>query len=64
MPQSNVPFWRAKIEGNARRDRRVNTRLRREGWTVIRIWECQVNKNRTIVRIAKTIEKKKKVAES
>ena len=37
-----APFWRAKIEANRRRDRRTFSRLRREGWRVVRVWEHQV----------------------
>jgi len=39
MPASNVPFWKAKIERNVKRDREVNRRLRSAGWKVIRVWE-------------------------
>lgn len=35
-------YWRAKIERNRRRDRRNFERLRREGWTVVRLWEHAV----------------------
>jgi DNA mismatch endonuclease (patch repair protein) len=38
-PRSNAAFWRAKIERNRRRDRRVARALRRAGWSVMRIWE-------------------------
>ncbi|MGP8239585.1 MAG: DNA mismatch endonuclease Vsr [Limisphaerales bacterium] len=32
-------FWRGKIERNRKRDNEVTRKLRREGWTVIRLWE-------------------------
>lgn len=38
-------YWLPKIQENIRRDRRVNQRLRRLGWTVIRIWDHEVKKN-------------------
>lgn len=38
-------FWRDKIETNIRRDRRVNRRLKKEGWKVLRIWESDMKKN-------------------
>jgi DNA mismatch endonuclease (patch repair protein) len=40
LPRSNAAFWRDKIEANQRRDKRVTTRLRRAGWTVVRVKEC------------------------
>jgi DNA mismatch endonuclease (patch repair protein) len=44
LPKQNRLFWRAKIEGNRRRDRSVNGRLKKLGWKVIRIRECQLRK--------------------
>ena len=37
-------FWRNKIEGNMRRDLRVARKLRREGWSVQRFWEHDIEK--------------------
>lgn len=42
MPKSNMDFWARKIERNKRRDMLVNGELRANGWTVYRIWECQL----------------------
>jgi DNA mismatch endonuclease, patch repair protein len=39
VPQANSGYWTAKLERNRERDLRVNGRLKREGWLVIRIWE-------------------------
>lgn len=44
LPKQNRAFWKAKIEGNRKRDRLVNGRLRRLGWKVIRIRECQLRR--------------------
>jgi DNA mismatch endonuclease (patch repair protein) len=38
-------FWRDKIENNMRRDRRYNRKLRRDGWSVLRLWEHDIEKN-------------------
>ena len=38
-------YWRDKIEGNMERDRKVSRKLRREGWSVLRIWEHDIKKN-------------------
>jgi DNA mismatch endonuclease, patch repair protein len=50
-PRSNVSFWVNKIETNKRRDRRVATELRRQGWSVYRVYECAVQAKRTLNRI-------------
>lgn len=51
-----APYWRDKIAGNMTRDRRHMVRLRREGWTVLRIWEHDVKKN--FARCIERIEQK------
>lgn len=42
MPKSRVAFWRAKLEGNRRRDEDVAGRLKALGWRVLVVWECQM----------------------
>ena len=44
-PAHRAAWWRRKIEGNKTRDRLVNRALRRAGWHVIRIWECDLAKH-------------------
>lgn len=41
-PQSSKGYWRAKVRRNRRRDRAVTRQLQRDGWTVVRVWECQL----------------------
>lgn len=42
LPATNVAFWREKIEGNKKRDLRVRRQLRRLGWSVLIIWQCEL----------------------
>lgn len=42
-PKSNQKFWDAKVANNRKRDRLVSRELSREGWTVIRIWQHQLD---------------------
>ena len=56
LPKQNRAFWKAKIEGNRRRDRSVNGRLRRMGWKVIRIRECRLKyADRVLARIRQLV---------
>jgi DNA mismatch endonuclease (patch repair protein) len=41
-PATNSAFWLEKRSGNAARDRRNVRALRRAGWRVLTIWECQI----------------------
>lgn len=40
VPKTNTQFWQTKRQGNVDRDRRNLRKLRREGWTVLVLWEC------------------------
>ena len=48
--KSRKLFWQRKLEGNARRDQRVCAKLRRMGWKVSIIWECETKKLGTLER--------------
>ena len=41
-PKTNRKYWKDKIKQNMKRDMIVNERLAKDGWMVIRIWECQL----------------------
>jgi DNA mismatch endonuclease (patch repair protein) len=42
-PATNAAFWRAKRAKNRERDRRTLTKVRRAGWRVLVVWECQTS---------------------
>jgi DNA mismatch endonuclease, patch repair protein len=44
-PKTNKSYWISKIEGNIKRDKRNYAKLRKIGWRVITLWECQTKKN-------------------
>lgn len=44
LPKSRTDFWASKRAANQSRDRRTVAKLRRDGWRVIIIWECQTKK--------------------
>jgi DNA mismatch endonuclease (patch repair protein) len=41
VPATNAEFWQAKRSGNSARDRRNTRQLRKLGWNVLTIWECE-----------------------
>jgi G:T-mismatch repair DNA endonuclease (very short patch repair protein) len=43
LPTTNHEFWRAKIEGNIARDRRVSADLEDIGWSVLVVWQCELS---------------------
>ena len=41
LPSTNRDFWRKKVEGNMRRDRRQLRELRKVGWRPLVVWTCR-----------------------
>ena len=53
-PKSNVEYWSVKFERNVERDQENLRALRRDGWRVYTVWECQLKKDkidRTMARL-------------
>ncbi|MFO0858512.1 MAG: very short patch repair endonuclease [Phycisphaerales bacterium] len=50
-PRTRAAFWRKKFERNIARDRRVRADLRRQGWRVLVVWECQLRDSERIARL-------------
>lgn len=44
IPGTRSQFWEAKFVANKARDTRNMRRLRREGWRVLKVWECELAK--------------------
>lgn len=49
IPKHNRDFWVDKFEKNIERDERNYDLLKKEGWDVIIIWECEVKNNLKVV---------------
>ena len=43
-PADNAEYWAKKRERNIERDKEITARFEKRGWTVIRIWECELTK--------------------
>lgn len=44
-PGKLSPWWDAKIRRNRERDKEVNRALRADGWTVVRLWDFELESN-------------------
>jgi len=42
QPATNADFWKKKRESNRQRDAAVRWALRKEGWRVLTVWECEI----------------------
>lgn len=57
VPATNSRFWKAKRVSNAERDRRNLRVLKRGGWRVMVVWECETkNAEKLAKRVRKFLE--------
>jgi len=54
-PINNAEFWAKKIARNIERDKEVNEYLENNGWTVLRFWSEEIQKN--LDEVVATIER-------
>ncbi|MFY7925950.1 MAG: very short patch repair endonuclease [Aquidulcibacter sp.] len=48
VPATRRSFWQSKLSGNVSRDRRAVSALKRAGWRVSVIWECQTQRTNVL----------------
>src|ERR1035437_4768917 len=53
-PKQNAAFWDKKLTGNVERDRVSLRELRKLGWKVLTVWECQTENPRKLSLKLKT----------
>ena len=54
-PRTRAAFWAAKFSRNQARDREVGRTLRKAGWKVLRVWECDLARMANWPRVARRI---------
>jgi len=52
LPRTRQDFWLPKLEANRERDRRTLSALRRQGWKVAIVWECEL---KNLARVLKRL---------
>ena len=62
MPKSNTDYWKPKLEGNVKRDKKNIKELKSMDFNVFVIWECQLKNTEQLDVIIKKIDKYKKEA--
>lgn len=55
-PKTRTEWWEAKFGGNVERDRRNQRDLRKLGWKVIVVWECQTKKETKLVSLRRRVK--------
>jgi len=44
VPKTRTDYWREKLYKNKARDARHMRDLRKKGWKVLRLWECEIER--------------------
>lgn len=47
-PADHQEYWQRKRERNIQHDHEITVRFEARGWTVIRIWECELKKKNIV----------------
>lgn len=49
IPSTRKGFWQKKLNGNKQRDRKTKQCLKKLGWDVLVLWECQTKRPEPLV---------------
>lgn len=49
LPKTRKAYWHKKLLENKKRDKRNMRALRKQGWKVLRLWECEIERKPDIV---------------
>ncbi len=52
-PSDNAEYWATKLERNKKHDKEITDLFEKRGWSVIRIWECELKKKNQDVLLRK-----------
>lgn len=50
LPTTNTEFWTTKILGNIKRDIKLNSELKQQGWQIITVWECKTKNSKIFAK--------------
>ncbi len=50
IPKSSSDYWRKKLQRNIEKDKENVKKLRKMGWKVLSLWECDIEKHPERVR--------------
>jgi DNA mismatch endonuclease (patch repair protein) len=49
VPKSNCDFWGPRLARNSARDAEQLAAIRKRGWRVLVVWECEIKNQRRLV---------------
>lgn len=58
VPKSNLNYWKNKLKLNVEKQKRDISELRKNGWRIFVIWECEAKKPKVLLNKVETIYEK------
>jgi len=58
LPETNKEFWESKIDSSIGRDKKNQRELKKLGWKIIVIWQCELKKKELRAKKLKETEQK------
>ena len=55
MPKANIEYWGAKLKRNVEKQKKDIKLLRKDGWKVHIIWECETKDENSLIKKLKKI---------
>lgn len=49
VPKNNADYWDKKRERNIKHDKEITQLFKNRGWSVLRIWECELKKKNILL---------------
>lgn len=56
-PNSNIEFWKSKIRKNKLRDQKAIFELRKLGWNILIVWDCELRNIKSFSSIIDQLDK-------
>lgn len=53
-PKTNIDFWNIKLDKNIERDKKTEIELKKKGWSILIIWDCEVKDKDLLIQKLKT----------
>ena len=57
IPKTKTEWWLNKINGNIANDRKAERALKKEGWKILTLWECDLKSQKFLKNLSSLLRK-------
>ncbi len=61
LPKSNIEYWKNKLKTNEERDAKNQEILKKSGWNIIVVWECEIKTQEKIEQVITNLIEKLRI---